>query len=234
MTQLETTRVVEPSRFDRRSVDKFDARRNELADAALVTLGELGYARTSLREIAQKTAFSHGVLHYYFRDKIELITFCVRRYKAVCVTRYDEVIAGAGTAADLAEDFAEALVTTMREDFAMHRLWYDLRSQSTFEPDLRLTVAELDAQLEAMIGRVVQSYAALSGGRPVVTPLLAYATFDGLFENCLVRHIGGDAGAAGELRAGARWLLGTVVQPARPQRVSAHRIPTVGEQPPAG
>lgn len=214
MTQVETTTVVEPSRFDRRSADKFDSRRNELADAALVTLGELGYARTSLREIAQKTSFSHGVLHYYFRDKIELITYCVRRYKAVCVTRYDRVIAGAGTAADLAEDFAEALVTTMREDFAMHRLWYDLRSQSTFEQVLRLTVAELDAQLEAMIWRVVERYAVLAGGQPAVTRLVAYATFDGLFENCLVRYIGGDASAANELRAGARWLIGTLVRPA--------------------
>jgi AcrR family transcriptional regulator len=214
MTQLGTTPVVEPSRFDRRSVDKFDARRNELADAALATLGELGYARTSLREIAQNTSFSHGVLHYYFRDKIELITFCVRRYKAVCVTRYDEVVARAGTAPVLADDFADALVTTMREDFAVHRLWYDLRSQSTFDDALRLTVAELDAQLEAMIWRVVERYADLAGGRPVVTPLVAYATFDGLFENCLVRHIGGDAGAADELRTGARWLIGTLARPA--------------------
>jgi hypothetical protein len=41
----------------------------------------------------------------------------------------------------------------------------------------------------------------------VVTSLTAYATLDGLFENCLVRHIAGDAGAVDELRAGAHWLL---------------------------
>lgn len=199
------------SRFDRSGIAKFDARRNELADAALATLGELGYARTSLREIAQKTAFSHGVLHYYFRDKAELITFCVRRYKATCVTRYDEVIARAGTPDELAVEFAGALASTMERDGALHRLWYDLRSQSTFEAALRPTVAELDDQLQAMIWRVVERYAALSGARPVVGPLVAYATLDGLFENCLVRHTGGDAGAAGQLRDGARWLLGTLV-----------------------
>src|SRR6185503_10037661 len=67
-------RVAQPEvdRFQRSRVDKFEARRAELADATLATLGELGYARTSLREIAQKTEFSHGVLHYYFRDKNEL------------------------------------------------------------------------------------------------------------------------------------------------------------------
>ncbi|HEY5877258.1 MAG TPA: TetR/AcrR family transcriptional regulator, partial [Nakamurella sp.] len=214
MTQVDAVRTAGPSRFERGGVDKFDLRRAELADAALATLGELGYARTSLREIAQKTAFSHGVLHYYFRDKIELITFCVRRYKAACVTRYDEVIASATTAPGLADAFADVLVTTMRDDFALHRLWYDLRSQSTFDQALRLTVAELDAQLEAMIWRIVERYAALLGGRPVVTRLVAYATLDGLFENSLVRHIGGDASAGGELRTGAGWLLGTLVRDA--------------------
>jgi len=212
MTQVDAVGTVGPGRFDRGGVDKFDRRRAELADAALATLGELGYARTSLREIAQKTAFSHGVLHYYFRDKIELITFCVRRYKAICVTRYDEVIVSATTASGLADAFADLLATTMRDDFAMHRLWYDLRSQSTFDQALRLTVAELDAQLEAMIWRVVQRYATLRGGRIVVSPLIAYATLDGLFENCLVRHIGGDRTAAEELRTGAIWQVDKLVR----------------------
>ena len=76
----------------RRPVDRFEDRRRELAAAALQTLGELGYARTSLREIAQNSPYSHGVVHYYFADKAELITYCVRQYKAECVTRYDEIV----------------------------------------------------------------------------------------------------------------------------------------------
>ena len=66
-------------RANRPSVDKFAERRVELAEAALQTLSELGYARTSLREIAQNSVFSHGVLHYYFKDKADLITCCVRQ-----------------------------------------------------------------------------------------------------------------------------------------------------------
>jgi AcrR family transcriptional regulator len=66
-------------RISRRQVDKFAQRRAQLAASALQTLSELGYARTSMREIAQNSEFSHGVLHYYFRDKVELITFCVRQ-----------------------------------------------------------------------------------------------------------------------------------------------------------
>ncbi len=208
------TQAVEPEldRFERSRVDKFESRRGELADAALQTLGELGFARTSLRVIAQKTAFSHGVLHYYFRDKVELITFCVRRYKEHCVTRYDEVVAQATDADVLALMFADALVVTMEEDTAMHRLWYDMRAQAMFEPALRPTVTDLDRQLEDMIWRVVQAYAALGGRSTAVPSLTAYAVFDGLFENCLSRHLAGDPAAADRLREGAGWLITTVTR----------------------
>ena len=96
-------------RISRRQVDKFAERRAQLATSALRTLSELGYARTSLREIAQNSDFSHGVLHYYFRDKVELITHCVQHYKAECVTRYDQIVVTATTAEGLRTDFAEAL-----------------------------------------------------------------------------------------------------------------------------
>ena len=211
---VSVTQVVEPrlDRFDLARVDKFEARRGELADATLQTLGELGFARTSLREIAQKTAFSHGVLHYYFRDKIELITFCVRRYKEHCVTRYDEILAEAASADDLARLFADALVGTMLEDTAMHRLWYDMRSQAMFEVALQPTVVDLDRQLEEMVWRVVSRHAELCETVPAVPSVTAYAVFDGLFENSLIRHLTGDAGAAERLRTESVWLITTLVK----------------------
>src|SRR5215475_5555998 len=108
--------------------EKFNARRIELAEAALETLGELGFARTSLREIAQNSAFTHGVFHYYFADKLDLICCCVRHYKAKCVTRYDQVIAASKTRDELLEGFSARLAETIRDEARMHRLWYDLRA----------------------------------------------------------------------------------------------------------
>ncbi|CCH77722.1 Transcriptional regulator, TetR family [Nostocoides japonicum T1-X7] len=213
MTQLASPSpsVDRPDRFDRSRVDRFEVRRGELADAALETLGELGYARTSLREIAHKTEFSHGVLHYYFRDKNELITYCVRRSKEHCVTRYDEILASAASADDLAELFAEALTETMRVDTSTHRLWYDMRTQAMFEEGLRPTVVDIDRQLEAMISRVVNHYAVLRGRPLRVSQAMAYAVFDGLFETCLMRHIAGDECAAPRLRAESAQLLPMLV-----------------------
>jgi AcrR family transcriptional regulator len=191
--------------------EKYDERRNQLAESALATLGELGYARTSLREIAQHSEFSHGVVHYYFANKIELITYCVRYYKATCVTRYDDLLATAETAEELATGFADKLAETITDEAPMHRLWYDLRTQSMFETELREAVLEIDHTLELMIWRIVLRYAELRGGAPAFSSPTTYALFDGLFEKALLSHLSGDAVALDDLRARALAVTASIV-----------------------
>jgi AcrR family transcriptional regulator len=174
-----------------RPVDKFDQRRDQLAESALKTLGELGYARTTLREIANNSTFSHGVVHYYFQDKLELVIHSVRYYKARCVTRYDSVLASALTADGLVDAFAAKLAETIREEAPMHRLWYDLRTQSMFEDQLRDAVTSIDHTLEGMIWRVVSRYAELADRDCALEPAVAYGMLDGLFQQALLAYVGG-------------------------------------------
>jgi len=213
MTQLAESTAAQRKgdRISRRQVDKFAQRRAQLAESALLTLSELGYARTSLREIAQNSAFSHGVLHYYFRDKVDLITYCVREYKARCVKRYDEIVTTAGTADELRRSFSAGLAQTMVEDAAMHRLWYDLRSQSMFEASFREDVADIDQSLERMIWRIVSRFAELYGTGTAVSSDAAYGLLDGLFQHGLLRHLFGDSSAAANLTAQVEQVLPTLV-----------------------
>ena len=186
---------------------RVEERRTQLAQSALATLGELGYARTSLREIAQNSEFSHGVVHYYFADKIELITHCVRLYKAQCVNRFDEVVVTSQTSGELLDGFADKLVETMTTEAPLHRLWYDLRTQSLFEDAFREDVLEIDRTLQDLIWRVVHRYAELSGTTPLLDPQAAYALFDGLFEKALLGFLSGDLQAARCLAERVHWLL---------------------------
>src|SRR3954453_13349552 len=176
--------------------EKYDERRNQLAESALTTLGELGYARTSLREIAANSDFSHGVVHYYFADKLELIVYCVRYYKARCVTRYDAVVSDSSTAEELLDAFAAKLVETLEQEAPMHRLWYDLRTQSMFEEHLREAVLMIDQTLEDMIWRGVSRFAELSGTEVGMSPAAAYGVLDGLFQQALLGYLTGDQQAA--------------------------------------
>src|SRR5258707_5968851 len=213
-TQRKNETARRPSRpsdrIERARVDKFSARRIELAEAALETLAELGYARTSLREIAQKSEFTHGVLHYYFSDKVDLICCCVRHYKAKCVTRYDQITSAAQSRDELMKGFLEKLGETVRDEARMHRLWYDLRSQSLVGQAFRDDLAAIGQSLGDMGWRVASRFASLGGRQPVVSRRALYALFAGLFHLCLRLQRSGDRKAITDLREEVERLLPTV------------------------
>jgi AcrR family transcriptional regulator len=204
--------VTKLDRIPRRRVDKFAERRAELAEAALQTLSELGYARTSLREIAQNSEFSHGVLHYYFTDKVDLILCSVRQYKARCVTRYDQVTADSQSYEELMSGFVAALGQTLRDEAHMHRLWYDIRAQTLFEAAFRTDVAELDKSLENMIWRIMCRFVDLTGEPQTMPPPVIYAMIDGLFQQGLLKHLSGDAQAIDQMQADVRLVLSKITR----------------------
>ena len=208
VTSLASRRGASPAlRGANARADKLESRRVELAEATLETLAELGYARTSLREIAQNSEFSHGVLHYYFSDKIDLICCGVRYYKAKCVTRYDGVVATATSRKTLLDGFCAKLEETLTQEAKMHRLWYDLRSQALYEEAFRADIEAIDTSLESMVWRIATRYAELGGKSIGVSKVALYALFDGLFQRHLLAWLGGDAESPARLTAEVRALL---------------------------
>lgn len=154
------------------------------------------------REISQ-SEFTHGVLHYYFSDKVDLICCCVRHYKSKCVTRYDQITSAAQSRDELMKGFLEKFGGTVRDDATMHRLWYDLRSQSLFEEAFRDDVAEIDKSLEVIVWRVASRFASLGGRQPLVSRGALYALFDRLFQRCRLRHLSGEHALCSDARG--RW-----------------------------
>ena len=124
-----------------------------------------------------------------------------------CVTRYDEIVATAATADELTARIAAAMVDTLLTEAPFHRLWYDLRSQSLFDDAFRAEVREIDAGLEDMIWRIVTRYADLEGRPLTVSSAEAYALFDGLFQQALLKHLCGESQAAPALAASVEHLL---------------------------
>ncbi|MBM7368966.1 TetR/AcrR family transcriptional regulator [Gordonia hydrophobica] len=212
----EVEQVLPPAaRSAARRADKVAAKRDELARAARKTLSELGYAGTSLREIAANSEYSHGVLHYYFSDKLDLIAHCVHLYKAECVASYDGIIdesEGEGAAEALRRRFADRLAETMEHDLPTHKLWYDLRMQAVFERTLVEDVRAIDDELESMVWRVVSRYAELAGGEPIMDAAGVYAALDGPFERAVRRRCDGEQDAAAELSRQLHALLGVLVR----------------------
>jgi hypothetical protein len=100
----------------------------------------------------------------------------------------------------------------------MHRLWYDLRSQALFEEALRDDVEAIDKSLEKMIWRVMQRLSELAGAPVKVPSEVAYALLDGLFQQCLLKHLSGDKKAIATMQAGVRLVLLQMVDAPAPPR----------------
>ena len=113
-----------------------------------------------------------------------------------------------------------------REDAPLHRLWYDLRSQSMFEDSLRADVLEIDDSLQRMVWRIVSRCSELAGTPLTITQPAAYAIFDGLFQRALLHHLAGSADALIALTNDVRHLLPQLV--ARPARSRAETVAFAG------
>lgn len=175
--------------------------KNELASNAIMALSELGYARTGLRDIATLSGRSVGALTYYFEDKTDLISYCVRLYKEEFVKQIDTAMDSHNSSSEAIEAVTSAFAWAIEHDAQKHRLWYDIRSQSLFEEAFRPVVKEIEEQLIALVVRILDQL-----GRPTENRQTTYFLLDGLFRVHLQAALEGDDQAPKNLKA-AMWAV---------------------------
>ena len=198
-------------RAERARVNKFDVRRRELAEAALVAIAEHGFAKTGLRDISARTELSTGILHYYFEGKDDLIAQAIWQYKSECARRYDPIVETSQTAEELVARFGVEIAATLSEESDMHRLGYDLRNQALFDDGFRDTIVAIDELLTEMVWAVVKRHAELLGRSVTIDRDTTYALFDGIFLNCLIGYMRGDLAALEQIRTRSANLLAASV-----------------------
>jgi TetR/AcrR family transcriptional repressor of bet genes len=192
-------------------VDKFGERRETLVGFAISVLLEQGYCRTSLRDIAQRSTYSHGVVHYYFADKLDLMTECLAFYQQRAEDQLQDVDTREGPAPALAARLGRDLAASVRDEWQIHRLWYDLRAQAMYQERLWDAVARVETARQALAGRMVGHYAELSGQRVLVDPVTACALIDGLVATAVMQRTRGGNTSLDWLAQALTELLPTLV-----------------------
>ncbi|MCR9136604.1 MAG: TetR/AcrR family transcriptional regulator [Alphaproteobacteria bacterium] len=185
-----------------RRIDKRNGKKRALAEHTLSTLSQLGYARTSLRDIAEQSGVSVGILHYYFEDKAELILCCVQLYKEEFLAGLEVNLKASGSPQRTAERMIDVLVASVENDAEKHRLWYDIRSQALFDDSFTHVVSDLENSMIDFCGRLLDRVE-LNG----LDPLDLYLRFDALFRYYLQRKLNGDRGAPRAFRDALSTLL---------------------------
>ncbi len=167
---------------------KREEKKAQIATSAQLVLQELGYANTSLRDIAARADLSLGSLHYYFEDRTQLILYCVRAYKTTFSERLQASIAHVSGRDAIIDAFAESLTTSIIEDATTHRLWYDIRVQALFDPVFRPVVEEI----ETMLINAVDVAADKAGVSDPALSTYGYPMIDGLFRFHMQNAISGN------------------------------------------
>ena len=189
-------------------------KKRELALHALSSLAELGYARTNLRDVAQRSGVSLGVIHYYFANKTELIACSIVLYKEGFAREVKDVIAANATPQALAQALAEFLEQTVAQQAGLHRLWYDVRAQAQFEPAFQPCVQEVEHALRGIFDTLFARLAGMQVPVQDADPLRLYLILDGWFRHFLQQHLAGDTNAAGALRLQVLQEFARLIKPA--------------------
>jgi AcrR family transcriptional regulator len=187
----------------KRNARKRDEKKALIAESALRALQELGYANTSLRDIAAKSDLSLGMLHYYFEDKTQLIIYCVSAYKSAFTHKIRAALDGVSGRTAVIDAFAGVLAASIVDDSATHRLWYDIRAQALFDPAFRGVVQDVEAMLIA----VTRLAGTLAGKPSDQISELDYAVIDGAFRYLMQKQITETVQAQGELASELRAVL---------------------------
>ena len=169
-----------------RKVAKRDEKKRLIAESAIEALMELGYANTSLRDIAAKSDLSLGMLHYYFEDRSDLIIYCVERYKQAFVQGMLEALEVASGREQVIEAFSEAMVESIVDHQMTHRLWYDIRTQAMFDE----TFQPVGEDIEAKLMLVVRTAFDKAGHSDLSNVEMHYAMIDGAFRYLMQSQLG--------------------------------------------
>lgn len=138
-----------------------EVRRQQLIDATIATLARLGFARTTLTEVAATAGLSHGLIIFHFETKEKLLAealkFMAREYRDNWARAIAEV---AARPADQMEalvraDFTDAICAPERLA-AWNALWAESQSRpiyqehcAEFDREYLDTIERLCAELKA-------------------------------------------------------------------------------------
>ena len=174
------------ARAIRKSV-KREEKKCQITARAIKALQEVGYANTSLRDIAAQSDMSLGILNYYFEDRSDLIIYCVLIYKHEFVDSMTAALDGATGRNAVIEALSGAFAVSIAKDVMTHRLWYDIRNQALFDETFRLVTTEIETML---ISVFLQAFVAAGHSKPPMIDV-QYALLDGVFRLLLQNQLNG-------------------------------------------
>lgn len=179
----------------RRRGAKREERKREIAARALEALKTYGCAGTTLRDIAERSQLSLGMLHYYFDDRQDLVIYCLDLYREEYLARFERLVTAAETRDDMIAVLAAGIADGIVDEPVTNRFWYDIRTQAMFDPAFLPVVRDFEDALMAFGRRI-----AARAGYASSDIELRFVMLEGAFRYFTQRQINGEGLSKPELR----------------------------------
>ena len=137
-----------------------EARREQIAVAALACFAEKGFQRTSMADIIEASGLSAGAIYLHFESKQQIVLAAGRR---VLGRRLGDLEGMAGDRLADPVTTLQGLLAGMVDDILDTRLLVQLWGESTTDPELGALVTEIFATLRGALTRYLTVWAARQG-----------------------------------------------------------------------
>lgn len=163
-----------------------EQKRRALAESAITTIAQAGYANTTLRDIAASTGVSLGKIQYYFPEKEGLLLYCIDLSVNRFIGQLTEIVDAKLSPREARGAYVELFAHSIINYAHLHRLWYDIRNQAMFDSQLRHRVADVEAKFVSVCDELGRKFALND-----VRGLEIYLMLDGAYRYFLQQSIAG-------------------------------------------
>lgn len=161
-------------------------RRQEIIEAAFEVLSAKGMERASIKEIALRARVAPGLVHYYFKDKEELLAAVVREVS----TQFADTMRNLRETTP-ARNFSDAIISTVRDRVrelpGQYRTRFDLYAAGLRNRALLRELRAMLSEARGGIGESLRRYYGANAKADVASlASVLFAAFDGLALQYLV------------------------------------------------
>lgn len=162
-----------------------DVRRKQILEGLLEAVAERGLQNCNMSDVASAAGVSRGILHYYFKNKDEMISALVEHLKE---SKFPEFSAQTREAEDPWEQLATSLWYPVQNigagGAALARVWIEFWGMAAHHPDVHEFILGLQRQLREhyreILERGVASGAFSDRIRPAQTASVILGALEGL------------------------------------------------------
>jgi AcrR family transcriptional regulator len=174
---MEATRAATPARRGRPSTGA----RERILEAAIEVLKSDGYAGLTMAKVAARAGESKPLVAYHYGSKQGLVQAAGRSIAQMITDAVLDTVDGTTTVEAVIRGVDAGVERVLDEDERVARLYFDLAAVSVVEPEIRGTIAEVNAQWrEVLVRLLTEASDGLTPARARVLTVMVIAGMQGM------------------------------------------------------